>query len=932
MNEARPKLVDPSRPRLLLVDAANSIYRAFFALPPMRSPDGRPTHAALGFLNMLVKALREESPDHVAVVLDAPGPSFRSERFEGYKASRDAQPEDLSAQIPIVRELISALQIPLLEIPGVEADDVIATLVTQAPKEASVCILSTDKDLMQLVGDRVHLLDGMRDRTIGIAEVEERFGVPVEQLLDLRALAGDPSDDIPGVPGIGEKTAARLLAEWGSLDRLLAHAGEVTAKRAREALLAHADDARLSRELATLRRDVSLPLGFADLRRTAPDAARLRVLYQQLGFKRLLSALDAEKPTDAAAPAGTPIEIAQSAGDPATPAAAPDSIAVVARFDPPVRVIETEEALAELVRELANDPLLDLSLLPVDGGAMETSPVGLAIALGEEAAAFLPIGRHSLVSAPGLREDVVARALRPLLCGSQARRWAGVRCQRTLVVLGERGLELPAPCFDLEIAAFLLDPTAQRGVSSIAARMLGLGIDAFETIAGRGAKSRPASELPTETLARFAGAEVCLVRRARPVLAAMLAEQRLAPLFETVEMPLVGVLARMERKGLRIDESRLASLGTEIAVDLARIEDEIHRLAGTRFQISSPKQLQQILFERLKLPVVKKNKTGYSTDESVLEQLASQHPLPERILAHRRLAKLASTYIDALPPLVHPRTGRIHPTFLQTGAATGRLSCIHPNVQNIPIRSPEGARIREAFVPAEGARLLSADYSQVELRILAHFSGDASLIEAFQRGEDVHRRTWAEVSGKRPEDVTPEERARAKAVNFGIVYGSSAFGLSRQLGIAAAEAQATIDAYFDRYRGVRRFLDETIASARERGFVVTLLGRRRPLSDLGSRNRVLRQAAERMAVNTVVQGTAADLVKRAMVRVDDAMVRAGLRAQMILQVHDELVFELPPDEESALRALVDRWMREAPELRVPLEIEIGSGRNWREAH
>lgn len=899
--------------RLVIVDAANTMYRAFFALPPLRSPQGVPTNAALGFVTQLQKALRAESPDHVVVVMDAPGKSFRAALYPGYKATRDAQPEDLTAQIPLMRELVAALGIPLLEVPGVEADDVIATLVAQAPPDMAVTILSTDKDLMQLVSDRVALLDTMKDRRYGPAEVEARFGVPVDRVLDLRALVGDASDNIPGVKGIGEKGAAQLLREFGSLDALLDRASEVSAKRAREALLAQADAARLSRRLATLERDVVLPISLAALQPAEPDRARLGALYRELGFTRLLESLDSD-----AASAPRP-------GVPAPAVSRPEGALEV-------RVVETAEALAALVEALAAERHVTLSTLPPEGDAMGEPPLGLAIACGDRGAAWIPLARDGLQSAPALAPEAIFTALRPLLAGPGAKAWGGLRCQRTLVVLGEAGLELAAPAFDVEVAAFLLDPAAQRGLPAITSRFLGTPAPAFEEIAGRGAKAVASGDLAVEVVARFGAAEVSAARQLEPLLRARLADDGLAELFDGVEMPLTAVLARMERTGVRVDEAKLAELARVYEAELRRLEDEIYRLAGERFQVASPKQLQHVLFEKLKLPVVKKTKTGYSTDEAVLEQLAPQHPLPAYVLAHRRLAKLLGTYVEALPRLVSPRTGRVHPTFQQTGAATGRISCVSPNVQNIPIRTPEGVRIREAFIPAEGMRLLSADYSQVELRILAHFSGDPSLIDAFRHGEDVHRRTWAEVAGKRAEDVTADERARAKAVNFGIVYGSSAFGLAQQLGIATAEAQATIDAYFARYRGVRRFLDDTIREARERGFVRTLFGRRRYLPDLASRNRVLRNAAERMAVNSVIQGTAADLIKRAMVAIDATLEQGELRARMILQVHDELVFEVSPEDEPALRALVTRRMRGAGELRVPLEVEVGTGNNWREAH
>jgi DNA polymerase-1 len=888
--------------RLVIVDAANCLYRAFFALPPLRGSDGTPTHAVLGFVNMLRKVLREEQPDHVVVVFDAPGKSFRSEIYPEYKATRDAQPEDLTRQFPVCREIVAAYRLPVLEVPGVEADDVIATLVATAPPALRVSILSTDKDLMQLVSDRVELLDTMKNRRLGPAEVEERFGVPPEKLLDVRALVGDPSDNIPGVSGIGEKGAAQLIREWGDLDALLAHADAIPGKRAREALLAQAERARLSRRLAALRRDVPLPLSVAELRLREPDLAALRAIFERLGFARLLEGLGE------AAPAGPPA------------AAAPE-----------LRVVEDAEGLADLAKELRELGALTLLVVQGEGGPLRDPPVGLAVALSGARAAFVPLTHRDPDARRVVVEDLVA-TLRPLLEGSGALPFAGAGLKPAVVALAEHGLETGVPAFDTDLAAFLLDPAGQRGTPAVAAQQLDRRVRSFEEVAGRGAKAVAAAALPVPVLAAWAAEEVCAERDLVPHLAGRLAADDLLPLFRDVELPLIGVLARMERAGVRIDEAALARLSAEYDRELQRIEGRIYELAGERFQIASPKQLQRVLFEKLRLPVTKRTKTGFSTAEEVLEELAAQHELPGQILAHRHLAKLKNTYVDAIPPLVNPATGRVHPTFHQTGAATGRLSCSNPNLQNIPIRTPEGVRIREAFVPAEGCLLLSADYSQVELRILAHFSGDESLIEAFRVGEDIHRRTAAEVQGIAPDVVSDDQRARAKAVNFGIIYGLSAFGLAQQLRIATGEAQATIETYFARYQGVREFLDATVAAARSQGYVRTLLGRRRYLPDLASRNRVLRGAAERMAVNTVIQGTAADLIKKAMADVDTALRARGGAARMILQVHDELLLEAPEAEADDLAALVKERMEDVYPLRVPLRVDAGRGRSWREAH
>jgi DNA polymerase-1 len=890
--------------RLVIIDAANCLYRAFFGLPPLRAADGFPTNAIFGFAKMLAKVIREEKPDAVAVVFDPPGGCFRDQIYPDYKANRDAQPEDLSAQFPVARELVEAYRIPVLEVAGFEADDVIATLVKNAPAATEVAIVSTDKDLMQLVGERVSLLDTVKGTRIGPAEVEERFGVPPELLLDARALAGDASDNIPGVRGIGEKGAARLISEWGDLETLLESAEKVTAKKAREALIQQAEEARLSKRLATLCVDVPLECRFESLSLRGQDDEALRALYRRLGFTQLLESLGSEE---------------GGADQPA------DRIAV-----------ETVTCLADLeslVAQLAElDGIAVLMIGDEKKGGLVDEPAGFCFALAGDRAAYLPIGAPTLLQRDCIPLDEAMPLLRTLLGSPLSPPWLSRDTKQLQTLLGESGVRAKLPGFDLELAAHLLDPAGPRTTQALASQHLGRTLRTWEEVAGRGAKATSAQQLAPEVVAAWGAEEVCALCELAPRLAGRLKDDALEPLFEDVELPLTAVLSGMERAGVRVDEAVLAELSDEYQSELSGIEGRIFALAGESFQVGSPKQLQRILFEKLKLPVIRKTKTGYSTDEGVLEQLSAHHELPGEVLAYRKLAKLKSTYVDALPPLVDPTTGRIHPTFHQSGAATGRLSSSHPNVQNIPIRSEEGIRIREAFVSAEGHRLLSADYSQVELRILAHFSRDESLIEAFRSGEDIHQRTAAEVSGIAPEQVTAVQRAHAKAINFGIIYGSSAFGIANQLGIAQADAQSTIDAYFAQYRGVRRFLDATVEAAKRDGFVRTLLGRRRYLPDLTSRNRVLRQAAERMAVNTVIQGTAADLIKKAMVEVVQVLEEQGLSARMILQVHDELVFEVSEAEAGQLESLVRDRMESVYALEVPLVVDVGLGSNWREAH
>ncbi len=879
-----------------MIDAANFLYRAFFAIPPLKNAEGFPTNAVLGFANMVRKVTREEAPDRLVVAMDPPGGSFRREVYAEYKANRDAQPEDLSMQIPVARELVAALGLPLLEVKGFEADDVIATLVEKAPEDWEVVIVSTDKDLMQLVGDRVVLLDTMKDKRIGPAEVEERFGVAPGKLLDVRALVGDPSDNIPGVKGIGEKGAAKLITEWGDLETLLANAEQVKGKKAREGLLEQADAARLSRELATLRVDVPLDETPESLPPAVADEETLAELYRKYGFTRLLEELEgAEAP-----PPRDPVE---------------------------TEVLTTQAGLDAWLDAIEGGPLTLVLVGGDPSSGRVREPAGLGLASGERAA-YLPIGFQTLLPSCEIGWDEAYEAL-----ARKARDgWGGRETKRLQTAFAEAGHPLPLPDFDVELAGFLLDPAAHRTTSALTQKLLSRSLATFEEVAGRGAKAIPAHELPVETAAPWAGEEASALLDLADVLADRLAADGIDELYRGIELPLTRVLSEMERAGVRIDEDKLGELSREYESELSHIEGRIYELAGEEFTIASPKQLQVILFDKLKLPAIKKTKTGFSTDEGVLEQLAGHHDLPAEILGYRRLSKLKSTYIDALPPLVDPETGRIHPSFHQTGAATGRLSSSNPNVQNIPIRTAEGIRIREAFIPAEGNVLLSADYSQVELRLMAHFSGDPNLIDAFQSGQDVHRRTAAEVAGIEPDEVTPAQRDAAKAINFGIIYGSSAFGISNQLGIAQAEAQQTIDRYFEEYAGVKRFLDGTKEAAKREGYVTTLLGRRRYLPDLGSRNRALRQASERMAVNTVVQGTAADLIKKAMIEIADWLRDEGLRGRMILQVHDELVFDVPRGEADRLGEGVRKLMEGVYALEVPLVVELGTGADWREAH
>ena len=884
-------------PKLLLVDASSSIFRAFFAIPALANSAGVPTNATLGFTTMLQKLLRESAPDCVAVVWDAPGPKRRKELSAGYKATRDATPEDLRAQFPWIRRIVDAYRLATVEYEGEEADDVIATLARAGERAGfEVEIASTDKDLLQLVSPTVSVVDTMRDRRFGPAEVEARFGVPPAQMLDLRALIGDSSDNIPGVKGIGEKGAAELLRTHGSLDRLLADVDAIEQRRPREALRAGADAARLSRELSRLREDLPIAFDREALALREPDVPKLAELFRELELRRLLDQL----------------------GEPTPPSVTAAEVAV------DVSVVAAPAELARLGERLASADRLGLELALEPELPMRAEIVALALAADAGGAALVPLRAAS---------DSALEALRPILEAAD-RTWVGSQLKSAYIALARRGIQLRGALRDTSLAAYVVDPSQPIERPEFLARTyLGREWKTAEDRFGKGAKRRGHDAVPDAELADHFGGLAALQQALTPALEAALERTEQLELYRELEVPLVGVLARMELAGVRIDEAKLAELGRRLEQELEAATKRIYAHAGGEFNIGSPKQLQHVLFEKLALPPTKKTKTGFSTDESVLEELALAHELPREILAHRQLSKLKSTYVDALPTFVHPETGRIHCSFDQTVAATGRLSSSRPTLQNIPIRTPLGREIRAAFVPAEGRVLFSADYSQIELRILAHLSKDPELVKAFQEGADIHVRTASQVFGVPEKEVTPEQRDRTKAINFGIIYGQSGFGLARTLGIAQAEARAQIDAYFARYPGVRAFIRDAIHSAEQLGYARTMAGRRRFLPDLRSQNRVMRQAAERMAVNSVIQGTAADVIKRAMIELDSDLSRGiAPSARMILQVHDELVFEVSPADLDALRSRVVDRMQRAAQLSVPLVVHAGSGLSWLAAH
>ena len=893
---------------LILVDGSSYLYRAFHALPPLSNAAGEPTGAIYGVVNMLRKLLSEYQPEHIGVVFDAPGRTFRDDLFEEYKANRPPMPDDLRAQRAPLRDIIAGMGLPLLEVTGVEADDVIGTLAVQAREVGMRLLVSTgDKDMAQLVNESVTLLNTMSGTTLDVSGVREKFGVPPERIVDWLALVGDTSDNIPGVPRVGAKTAAKWLDQYGSLDGIIEHAEDIKGKVG-ESLREHLDELALSRRLATIRTDVTLPLRPQEIRRAEPDLDALAELYRRYEFNSWLS------------------ELQQS--DPAAGKSASE------RMETQYDCVLTEADLDAWYERLARAEVFSFDLETDSLDYMDAAIVGLSMAVEPGHAAYVPVAHAGLEAADQLDRTHVLERLRPLL-EDDGRAKLGQNLKYDMSVLARYDIVLRGVRFDTMLESYCLDSTATRhDMDSLSLKYLGHGTIKFEDVAGKGARQitfdQVAIDTATEYAAEDADVTLRLHRELWPRLEALPGP---ASVFRDIEMPLVPVLSRMERRGVLVDRDLLAVQSGELAEKMQDIERQAFDEAGGEFNLGSPKQIQEILFERQGLPVTSRTPKGQpSTAESVLEQLAETYPLPRLILEHRAMAKLRSTYTEKLPRLVNPRTGRVHTSYHQAVAATGRLSSSDPNLQNIPVRTLEGRRIRRAFIAADGYRLMAADYSQVELRIMAHLSGDEGLRRAFAQGEDIHRATAAEVFGGASGEVSAEQRRAAKAINFGLIYGMSAWGLGRQLGIGREEAQQYVDRYFDRYPGVRDFMDRTRRAAREQGYVETVFGRRLYLPEINASNGQRRQYAERTAINAPMQGTAADIIKRAMIRVDEWLERECPEVAMVMQVHDELVFEVPAGQVEEVSARVRDYMTAAAELAVPLEVDAGVGDNWDEAH
>jgi DNA polymerase-1 len=859
----------PKKKRLYIIDGSSYIYRAFFALPHLTNSKGLPTNAVYGFARMLLKIIRDEKPDYIAIAFDSRGETFRHKEYAEYKSHRPEMPDELVPQIPYIQRLVNAFNIPALQKEGYEADDLIGSVVTEAEiKGFDVTIVSGDKDMLQLITPNTRMIDTLKNKTYGEKEVIEKFGVPPDKVVEVLGLMGDASDNIPGVPGIGEKTAIALIKEFGSINNLLQDIEKVSKPSIRERLKGHSEQALLSRRLSTIDKKVELttPIEGMTLKDVCMD--ELTGLLNELEFHTLLK-----------------------------------EITVAGEKKGEYQLITEEESFKNLLNGIISSQSMAIDILGSHQEPMRAEIVGISISLKPHEAFYMPVGDRYIIE-----------GLKPILESENIIKY-GKNIKYEAIVLANEGISLKGIGFDSEIASYLINPSNDRSQTETTSPAI-----------------KDFSLLTNEKAMNQSCREVDAVSQLKEQLEPILKEDGLIELFHKVEIPLIEVLSEMEINGVKIDEQFLRDMSKRLETQLNNLTEKIYFIAGSEFNINSPKQLQEILFEKLKLRSVKKTKTGLSTDVEVLQQLAAQHELPALILEYRSLSKLKSTYVDALLDMINPKTGRIHTSFNQTVTATGRLSSSEPNLQNIPIRTEMGREIRKAFIAEGGALILSADYSQIELRILAHVSQDGVLIDAFKKGEDVHERTACEVFGVLPGMVTSEMRRMAKAVNFGIIYGISPFGLSRDLGISKDKAKEYIDNYFSRHKGVRDFIDTTLKEAHEKGYVTTLLQRRRYLPDLKSKNRQAKEFAERTAINTPIQGSAADMIKVAMINIHRRLKSEGRKTKMLIQVHDELVFEVPENEIEQIKKLVKDEMEGVMKLSVPIVAEIHTGKNWNEAH
>ena len=917
---------------LILVDGSSYLYRAFHALPPLTNSKGLPTGAVKGVINMMRRLQKDYPESTLVVVFDAKGKTFRDDMYSEYKANRPPMPDDLRLQIEPIHNIIEAMGLPMLVIDGVEADDVIGTLAIQATAISQPVVVSTgDKDIAQLVNEYITLVNTMTNTVLDHDGVVEKFGVPPELIIDFLALLGDKSDNIPGVPGVGEKTALGLLQGIGGLDEIYQRLDEVAgldfrgAKNMAPKLEEHKELAYLSYLLATIKTDVEMPLNISQLHNQAPNQERLAELFDQLEFKSWVKELSAEdsaaRPSSAVGQIDTPaVEIA------VTP--------VQANIVKDYQIVLTEAHLEDWIKKIKAAELIAVDTETTSLDYMIADLVGISVAVEPGEAAYIPFGHDYLGVPEQLSRELVLAAVKPLLEDPGIKK-VGQNLKYDMSIFAQHGIALQGIEFDTMLESYVLDSVATRhDMDSLAEKYLGEQTIKFADVAGKGVGQLTFNQIALEIAGPYAAEDADITLRLHQVLWPQVsAHTSLGKVFTDIELPLVPVLSRIERTGALVDDTLLFQQSQELALRLAELEREAWDLAGQEFNLASPKQLGDILFTKLEIPILKKTAKGApSTKEEVLQELALDYPLPKVLIEHRGLAKLKSTYTDKLPVMINRTTKRIHTSYNQSGTATGRLSSSDPNLQNIPVRNAEGRRVRQAFIPAEGSKMVAADYSQIELRIMAHLSEDPSLLAAFAAGQDIHRATAAEVFSTHPEQVTIDQRRSAKAINFGLIYGMSAFGLAKQLNIGRKQAAEYIDTYFDRYPGVLNYMNSVRSSAAEVGYVETYFGRRLYLPEINSRNGMRRQAAERTAINAPMQGTAADIIKLAMISVDDWLQNSDLRSVMIMQVHDELVLEVPEDELQVVSEGLMQRMESAATLKVPLLVDVGVGNNWDEAH
>jgi len=922
-------IADPKQ-TLYLVDISSFIFRAFFAVRHLSTRAGVPTNAVYGVATMLARLAEEAKPEYLAVVYDSKEPSFRKEIYPEYKANRSETPDDLIPQFDLIEQLVSAFEIHSYRQSGIEADDLIATLTRRwlaESREHSVVIVTGDKDLMQLVGDRVRVWDTMKNIMFSSPEVKEKFGVLPEQVRDYLALVGDSSDNIPGVPSIGPKSASDLLNQFGTLDKVLAaaEAGKISGKKG-EVLKTHVEDARLSARLATVREDLEVKISFDELKYHFHVNQKCADLLTSLDFHTLVKRWTiAEGAAPGAAPS-TPVGVSGTSSSPAsTPAAQSlDS----EKF----RTANTEAVFAEVIKGIERRKEFGFDLETTSLNPREAELVGIAICFDLDYGYYIPVGHRGTPLQPEVKQlplQWVLDRLRPYLENPKYKK-IGQNLKYDFSVLLNMGINMDGIGADTMVADYVLHPEGRHNLETLAANYFNYDVKTFEMVCGKGKDQLGFDQIAIDVATRYSAEDAWMAYKLWDEQKRRLESEKLMEIFYRVDLPLVQVLGRMECNGVCIDDKWLAKLSKEFSLDLRRIEERVATFTNGPINLNSPKQLAHLLFDQLKLPTQSKTKTGFSTDASVLEALAPMHEVPALLLEYREISKLKGTYVDPLPLLRDKKTGKIHAGFHQAVAATGRLSSADPNLQNIPIRSERGKMIRRAFIPSPGNILVAADYSQIELRILAHMSGDKELVDAFRKDQDVHRRTAADIFGVSQDAVDDRQRGIAKAINFGLMYGKTAFGLSQELKIPRREAQETIDRYFERYSGVKKFLDNQVAEAKERGYVQTVLGRKRALPDINAKNAAVRTNAERMAMNSPIQGTAADLIKLAMTELDAELISGGYHSKLIIQVHDEMVLDCPRDESDKVSKLLVRVMEGAMKMDVPLRVNVASGENWME--